>query len=129
MLSRLLNVAAFQQQEGHAVMRAAETVVQFQCALVVTDRLFRLASLGKGDRHVQENTRVGGVVPEGQAIGCECRLEVALPLEGEAFVEIVEPLWAQIPPSPLTEHALPEAHVRGGFSEQSQTGARRCEWD
>src|SRR4051812_35673082 len=125
MFAGLLNVAALQQQEGDTVVCPAETIVQLQRALVVTDRLFRLTGLREGNRHVQQNTGIGGGVSEGQAIRRERSLEVALPLEGQAFVEIVESLRAQIPPSPLTEDALPEAHVRGGFSEQSRTGARR----
>src|SRR2546421_381524 len=51
-LGGLLHVAPLEQQEGDPVMRSPEALVELQRALVMPDRLLRLAGLGKGDGHV-----------------------------------------------------------------------------
>src|SRR5262245_65280785 len=103
-------------------MRAAEILVQLERALIVPDRLLRLAGLGKRDRHVEQDARIGGVVPEGQTVGREGGLVVPLPFQGEPLIQIVEALRPQRLAALLAEQALPETHELGGVSDQSRTG-------
>jgi hypothetical protein len=109
-LGGLLYVPPLEQQKRDAVVRAAEAVVQLQGALVVANGLLGLTGLGEGDGHVEQDARVGGIVPEGEPVRCQCGLEVALTLQCQALVEIVEPLGTQVSPGSLAEHALPEGH-------------------
>ena len=103
-------------------MGADQTVVQLERPLVMPDRFFGLAGLGDGDGYVEENARVGGVVPESQPVRRERGLEVALPFQGQTLVEIVEALRPQRLPGLRAEQASPEAHGRTGISEQSRMG-------
>ena len=85
----------FEQEEGHAVMGSDKAVVQLEGALVVPDGFVGLAGLGEGDGDVLQDPGVIGMIPERQPIGGERRGIIALALEGERFIEIVEPLRAQ----------------------------------
>ena len=121
-LGRLLHVAALEQQERHAVVRAAQRVVQLQRALVVADGLLRLAGLGERDRHVEQDPGVGGIVPEGQPVGGERGLEVPLPLQGQPLVEVVQPLRAAASRGAPCRTGVSRSSWGGGLSEQSRTG-------
>src|ERR687888_839758 len=52
-LSGLLHITALEQQEGHPVVGAAETLIELQRALVVPDCFLGLARLGEGDGHIE----------------------------------------------------------------------------
>ncbi len=95
-LGCLLHVAPLQQQKRHAVVGPAQAVVQLQGPLVVPDGLFRLAGLGERDGHVQQDAGVGRIVPKREPVGGKRGLEVSLAFQGQALVEIVEPLRAQV---------------------------------
>src|SRR6185295_10882807 len=121
-LGRLLHVAPLEQQECHAVVRTHQGFVQLEGPLVMADGLFGLAGLGEGDRHVQQDARVGRIVPKREPVRREGGFEVPLPLEREPLVQVVQPLRTQRLARPLAEQAVPEAHDGGGLSEQSRTG-------
>ena len=116
------SVAPLEQQEGHAVVRTHQAFVQLEGALVVADGLFGLARLGEGDRHVQQDARVGRVVPEREPVRRERGLEVALPLERQPLVQVVQPLRAQRLPRSLAEQACQKLMRRAGTLRAKSNG-------
>ena len=77
----------------------------------MADRFFRLPGLRESDRHVQQDTGIGRVVTKRQTVGGQRALEVALALQRQPLVQVVEALGKQILFRLLTEQPSPEAHL------------------
>src|SRR5262249_4723617 len=82
----------------------------------------------KCDRHVLKNLGIVGAVAQGEAIGSEGRVEVALSLEGERFAQVVEALGFQLALRVAAEEAAPPRHAsrrKGCETGAAAGGARR----
>src|SRR5688572_10434286 len=106
----LLRVAPLEQEERDAVVRADQAWIELQRPLVMPDRFLRLAGLGEGDGHVEQDARIARIVPEREPVGRERRLVVTLTLQRQALVQVVQPLRLQRLAGLLAEHASPETH-------------------
>ncbi len=96
MLQRAIDVAALLEQEGEAVVRPREAVVELERLPVVANRFVDARRLGERNGHVLQDAGVVGVIAQRQAVGRERRFVITLPLEGERLVEIVESLGVKI---------------------------------
>src|SRR2546422_10313623 len=61
-LRRAVGVAALEEQEREAVVRAGQIPIELERAAIVPDRLVEAPQIGEGDRHVLENAGIGGMV-------------------------------------------------------------------
>src|SRR5439155_2650598 len=68
------------------------------------------ARLGERDRHVLQDAGVVGVVAQCQAIRREGCVVIALALEGERLVQIIEALGMDVVGARAAEQAAPETH-------------------
>lgn len=106
-----VGVAALEQQECEAVVSAGEAVVELEGAPVVSDRLVVAPCLGERDGHVLQNARVRRVIAQRETVGRQRRLVIALPLQRQCLVQIIEPLRGKlIAPAPA-EQAIPKTHI------------------
>lgn len=102
-------LALGKEQKCEAVMRPRELSVVVKGEAIMPDGFVGLTRLRERDRHVLEDTWIARVVTQGESVGCQCGVEVALALESECLVEIIKPLGLEIMPV-ISEKPLPEAH-------------------
>src|SRR5438034_9243026 len=86
-LRRAVGVAALEEQEREAVVRAGQIPIELERAVIVPDRLVEAPRLGEGDRHVLENAGIGGMVAQRQPIRGQRGLVIALAFERERSEE------------------------------------------
>src|SRR6266853_874452 len=112
MLCGAVGIAALQQQKGEAVVRAGERGVELERAAVMPDRFVEAAGLGEGDRHVLENARVVGKIAQREPVRRQGGVVVALTLERQRLVEVVEAMGFEIVAlrAASSEQAAPETH-------------------
>ena len=85
-------VAALDQEEGEPVVRAGQLGVELEGAPIRTDRLVHPPGARERDRHVLEDARIVGMIPHRQPVRRQRRVEVALTLQRQRLVEIIEAL-------------------------------------
>ena len=125
MLGRRGALTLLEQQERDSVVRAAQGRVQLQRAAIVADRLVGLSGLGERDRHVLQDPGVAGTVAEPEPVRGDRGDEVALPLERQRLVEIVQALRSGGVGRRTAEEPAPESHRVGIFSmREGEAGGR-----
>src|SRR3989449_8652994 len=87
---------ALEEQKGAPWVGARQPVVEPQGPPVVPNRLVEAPRLRERDRHVLQNAGIVGMVAQRQAVGGERRLVVALALERECLVQVVEALGLEV---------------------------------
>src|SRR5438034_9388439 len=110
-LRRAVGVAALEEQEREAVVRAGQIPIELERAAIVPDRLVEAPRLGEGDRHVLENAGIGGMVAQRQPIRGQRGLVIALAFERERLVQIIEALGFELINARAAEEAAPETHA------------------
>ena len=80
------------------------------------------------NRHVLKYARVGWVVPQCQAVGRQGGIVVALTLQGQRLIEVVEPLWLQIRATGSSEEAFPESHRTPKILKRVRVGNEESRW-
>lgn len=124
MASSRIGLAALEEQKRHPIVGARERVVDFERAPIRANRLVVLLGLRERDRHVLEDAEIGGVIAQGQPVRGEGGVVVALALEREGLVEIVEPLRPEVAVSGPPEEAFPEAHSRRRYQRLNALATR-----
>src|SRR3989449_5863600 len=104
-LRRAVGVAALEEQEREAVVRAGQIPIELERAAIVPDRLVEAPRLGEGDRHVLENAGIGGMVAQRQPIRGQRGLVIALAFERERLVQIIEALGFELIDARAAEEA------------------------
>jgi len=90
---RLGEVAPLDEEEGEPVVRAGQLGVELEGPPIRADRLVHAAGAREGDRHVLEDTGIIRVIPHRQSVRRQRRVEVALTLQRQRLIEIIEALW------------------------------------
>ena len=106
----------FLVEAGDLLSGVDNKLVDLERSPVVADGVLRAIGLGERDRHVHEDPRVGRIVPVGEPVRRERRLVLALPLEGQALVQVVETLRLRRVGRFLAGKASPEAHRSGSIA-------------
>src|SRR5687768_627067 len=119
-------VAALEQQVRESVVGARKLRVELEGPAIGTHGVVELTRLGEGDRHVLENARVVGLIPQRQAIRGQRRIEVTLTLERERLGEVVDALRPDMLGVPAEDTAPPGHGIRG--DEDVRCGCRAPEW-
>ncbi len=117
MLCGLLLLATSEEQECEAVVGPGKCIVYVESATVIANGIVRAMRLGERNRHVLQDPKIVGVISECEAIGGERRIEVALPLQGERFVQVIEALRLDLPATAPFEE-FPETHGQAQDKER-----------
>jgi len=95
---RLGEIAPLDEEEGEPVVRSGQLGVELEGPSIRPDRLVHAPGAREGDRHVLEDAGIVRVIPHRQAVRRQRRVEVALTLQRQRLIEIIEALrlWAVV---------------------------------
>src|SRR5262245_51265000 len=85
-------IAALQEQEGEAVIRAREVRLDLERVSVIPNRLFGPMCLRERDRHVLQNLRVVRTVAKRELVRSQGRVEISLSLQRHGLAQIIKAL-------------------------------------
>ena len=111
MLLGAVRIAALEEQEGQAVVRAGQLRGHLERAAVAADRLFRPIRLCECDGHVLKNLGVVWPVAKREPIRRQRGVVVALPLERHRLAQIVEALRSYLSIGSRAKNAAPPGHT------------------
>src|SRR5258705_12857561 len=103
-------LAAPEQEKPKTIMRAREPRLDCESAPVAADRLVELTELRVSDCHVLEDLVIVGPLTEGEPIGRQRGVVIALAFQRECLVEVVEVLCSRRLRLAASE-AVPELHL------------------
>src|SRR5687767_11481554 len=105
MLNCLVPLAAFDVQEGEAVVRTGKRGLEQECLTVRLDRFLEPIHARERDGEVLQRFGVVRLGAQGEPVRRDCSVEISGPLQRERLTHIVETLRLQLAFGPAAEEA------------------------